>query len=72
MDQIWIDGIFGNLWNDPHDRTVPTTNDSNNWMVVLCEMFEVLEALLSIFAHVVKEEAEVVCWKVEVEPINLI
>jgi hypothetical protein len=58
MDKMWIDGVLSHLRNDPHNSTISAANDCNNWLVAMSEEFEVLEALLPIFAHVVKEEAE--------------
>ena len=72
MNKIRIDGIFCHLWNYPHNRTISTTNDCDYRSIAVCELFEMLKALLPIFAHIVKEEAEIASWKIEINPVYLI
>jgi hypothetical protein len=71
VDQSGIDEVFGHFRNYPHDGAVASANDGDDWLMALGDLFEVLEALIPVFAHVVEEEAEVLSRKVEVDAVDL-
>jgi hypothetical protein len=71
MNKFWVDAIFGDFRNYPHDSTVPSADDSDNWDVALRDGFKMLEALFPIPSHVVKKDIILQSTEVKVYAFNL-
>lgn len=58
MNQLGIDTILGDFRDNPHDSSISSADNSNNWHILLRELFEMIKALISVGPHVVEVNTE--------------